>query len=105
MNAAVAIAALDRGLAAGGETVTVLREGADPATVPAKTLGGGGFEPYGDGGQQRFDLVLSRTGLEDLLPLRVTDRLLVAGVERAVRDIRTTAIGAQTVRIELTVEG
>ena len=106
MNAAVAIATLDRFLADGGEVVTVRRGPTDiNVRTAVRPLGALELRTGANGVQLNHRAVLSPTGLAALLPLRVTDKLVRGGQERAIGMVSPKAIGSAVVRITLDFAG
>lgn len=57
------------------------------------------------GAQLNARVILSPVGLESLLPLKVTDKIVRTGVERNIGCVDNKKIGDQFVRIEIDYKG
>jgi len=97
---------LDRQLAAGGETVIIRRGLTDvPVLAAVRALNATEIRSGANGAQINHRAVVSPTGLQTLLPLRATDKLVRGGQERVITAPMPKSIGSTVVRIVIDFAG
>lgn len=116
MNAAQAIAALDRAVAAAGEDIVLRRQTKGPGSSFAtfEVTCRASVRPYppaelvGDVKQGDVKVILSPTEMEDRQwpwPPVIGDKVVVGGRTMGVMDVGLIRLGADMVRIELRARG
>jgi hypothetical protein len=106
MSAVSSLASLQRQLSARGERVIVRRGNVDvPTLAMVRMLSATEMRQSPSGAYMKYRAVLSPIGLEAILPLRKTDKIVRSGQEREIDAPDHKEAGGRIIRINLDFAG